>query len=90
MISSRIRSRKPTPSMMYRQQPRIREELQSLGFAIGGTIAPPTEPQKLRLEELKSETAQLVAEANAILKGVAAINEQLKERPAIVLGGELK
>lgn len=86
----RERLTRPTPSMIYRQQPRIREELQALSFAIGGTIAPPTDSQRLRLDELKAETAQVVAEANAILKAVDAINERLKDRPAIAVGEAIK
>jgi hypothetical protein len=77
---------RPAQGLMYRTPPRLREELGSLSGAIGGPIAPPTEPQKLRLEELKQETAAVAAELEEILgKEIAEVNELLKDRPQVAV-----
>ena len=72
-------------TLNYRYPPKLREEVNSLLFAISGTIAPPTEPQLLRLRETTEEAAQVQASLDKIIAGpIAAVNEKLKTRPQIV------
>ena len=78
---------RPTPSMNYRQYPRLREELTSLFGAVARPLAPPTAAQRLRLEELKQETAQATGELNAILsQTVPELNRMLGTFPHVVGG----
>jgi len=71
----------------YRYPPRLREEVNSLMFSISGPIAPPTEPQMLRLREVKEETAKAMADLNTILTTtIRKINEKLSNQPHIVTG----
>lgn len=82
---------RPIPGLGYRQYPRLREELQSLYGAIQRPQAPPTEPQKKRLEELKAETARTVAELNTIIeRTVPELNRLLGQHPHIVAGQPLR
>src|SRR5207244_2731798 len=46
----------------YRYPPKLREEVSSLMGSITNPIAAPTEPQLLRLREVKEETAKAVAD----------------------------
>lgn len=87
----RGRLNRPPPRMGYRQYPRLREELQSLGGAISRPVAPPTEPQQRRLEELRQETAAVVGELNQLLtQTVPELNRMLGTRPHIVAGQPLR
>ena len=55
--------------------------------SVSGPIAPPTEAQKLRLRELKDETAKAVAVLNALLDGsIKRINEKLSGQPHVMTG----
>jgi photosystem II stability/assembly factor-like uncharacterized protein len=87
----RDRLTRPTPTMSYRQAPRIREEIASLSNAIGNVQAAPTEPQKQRLQELTAETERVVAELNGILnKTVPELNSLLAGSPHVVAGAPVK
>jgi len=71
----------------YRYPPRLREEVQSLSGSISSAIAPPTEPQMLRLREVTEETQKAVAELNAIMSGsIRRINEKLSNQPHVMTG----
>jgi len=71
----------------YRYPPRLREEVQSLGGSINSAIAPPTEPQMLRLREVIEETQKAVADLAAIIGGpIKRVNEKLSSQPHIVVG----
>ena len=49
---------RPSPSMNYRQRPRLREEIRSLMRAIDNTTNPPTQPQQERIISLDAELKQ--------------------------------
>jgi hypothetical protein len=73
--------------LSYRYPPKLREEVSSLLGAVSNPIAPPTEPQKLRLREVKEETAKVVANLNTILAtSVRRVNEKLSGQPHVVAG----
>lgn len=75
----------------YRYPPRLREEVQSLMGSITSPIAPPTEPQMLRLREVTDETQKAVAELNGIISGsVRRINEKLSSQPHVVTGSAVR
>ena len=82
---------RPTPSMGYRQYPRLREELTSLAGSVMRPLAPPTEAQKRRLGELKEQTARVVAEMNAIVgETVPELNRMLGTYPHVVGGAPVR
>ena len=75
----------------YRYPPRLREEVQSLGGAINSAIAPPTEPQMLRLREVTEETQKAVADLNAIIGGsIRRVNEKLSSQPHVMTGAPVR
>jgi len=75
----------------YRYPPKLREEVQSLMGSITSPIAPPTEPQLLRLREVTEETQQAVASLNSIISGsIRRVNEKLSSQPHIVAGPAVK
>jgi photosystem II stability/assembly factor-like uncharacterized protein len=75
----------------YRYPPKLREEVQSLMGSITSAIAPPTEPQLLRLREVTDETQKAVAELNAIIAGsIRRVNEKLSSQPHVVTGPAVK
>ena len=75
----------------YRYPPRLREEVSSLMGSVVNPIAAPTEPQLLRLREVKEETAKAVADLNTILTTtIRRINEKLSAQPHVVTGSPLK
>jgi hypothetical protein len=74
---------RPTPTFGYRQYPRLREELTSLMNAIGGPAAPPTEPQRLRLNELRGEVERTQSAFGEVEAGVARLNALLVDWPHI-------
>jgi photosystem II stability/assembly factor-like uncharacterized protein len=86
----RGRLTRPPGGMVYRNAPKLREEISALTFAIAGPMAAPTEPQQARLKELKGEAEKIVAELSGIVeKSVAQVNELLKDRPRVaVAAGE--
>jgi len=75
----------------YRYPPKLREEVQSLSGSISAAIAPPTEPQMLRLREVTEETQKTVADLNAIISGgIRRVNEKLSSQPHIVTGSAVR
>jgi ABC-type transporter Mla subunit MlaD len=85
----RAKLTRPLPGLGYRQYPRLREELTSLLGSITRPLAAPTEPQKRRLAELRSETQQVLTEANTIVTGlIPDLNRRLGNTPHVV-GGEV-
>ncbi len=76
--------KRPVDGLSYRQRPRLREELRSLMRAIDGTNARPTEPQILRLGELRDETETVVNRYNSIIANeVAEINKMFRNFPQV-------
>ena len=53
--------------MTYRQRPRLREEIRSLMFAIGGATAKPSSPQSERIAQLQEETRMAMTELERII-----------------------
>jgi hypothetical protein len=75
----------------YRYPPRLREEVQSLGGSINSAIAPPTEPQMLRLREVTEETQKALADLNAIIGGsIRRVNEKLSSQPHVMTGSPVR
>src|SRR5712692_5717719 len=75
----------------YRYPPRLREEVQSLMGSITSPIAPPTEPQMLRLRKVTDETQKAVVELNGIISGsIRRVNEKLSSQPHVVTGSPVK
>jgi hypothetical protein len=76
--------KRPINGLNYRQRPRLREELRSLTRAVDGTTARPTEPQMLRLGELRNETETVVNLYNSIISNeVAEINDMFRNFPQV-------
>jgi len=75
---------RPYPSMGYRQYPRLREEIQSLGGSVSRTAARPTDPEMLRMKELQQELDADIAKLNRIQsEQVGKINEAMRNAPFI-------
>jgi hypothetical protein len=77
-------------AMTYRYAPKLREEVNSLLGSVTRPIAAPTEPQKLRLREVSDETAKAIADLNAVVAKIQAINGNLSSHPHIVTGAAIK
>ena len=76
--------KRPVDGLSYRQRPRLREEIRSLTRAIDGTTARPTDPQMLRLSELRDETDAVVNRYNSIISNeVAEINDMFRNFPQV-------
>jgi photosystem II stability/assembly factor-like uncharacterized protein len=76
---------RPIAGLQYRQYPRLRDELQSLGSAVSRPLSGPTDPQALRLRELSEETTALEGELQAIIMNeVAKVNQLLAGTPHVV------
>jgi hypothetical protein len=79
--------KRPPPAMNYRVKPRLREEIRSLLRAVDSPINAPTEPQVLRLAQLREEKAEAEAAHRAFVDGrIAAINAKAKAMPQILVG----
>ena len=75
---------RPPPSMGYRQRPRLREEIRSLMWAIGGADALPTNPQKNRVVQLEAETKTAIQKfTNVISEEIAELNALMKNMPQV-------
>ena len=74
---------RPTPTFGYRQYPRLREELGSLGSAIASGSARPTDSQMLRLGELRGEVAAMEQRLADVVAAVETVNRMLADRPLI-------
>ncbi len=76
---------RPYPGMGYRQYPRLREEIQSLGGSVSRAAARPTDPEMLRMKEQQQELDDAIGRLNRIQTDqVARINELMKAAPFIV------
>jgi hypothetical protein len=76
---------RPLAGLQYRQYPRLREELQTLGAAVSRPEEKPTDPQTLRLRELADETTALEGELQAIIATeIARVNQLLSGTPHVV------
>jgi len=78
---------RPTPTFGYRQYPRLREEIMSLGGAIAGGSARPTDSQMLRLGELRDEVTTMERGLSDVVAAVERVNRLLADRPLITTGG---
>jgi chromosome segregation ATPase len=76
---------RPSPSMNYRQRPRLREEIRSLMRAIENTTNPPTIPQLERIESLKAELIQHQKTMETMEVQVKKINTSLSGLQQIIL-----
>ncbi len=77
---------RPPPRMGYRQAPRLREELLSLMNSISSTASRPTEAERMRLAELKTETAEAAATFNRFLEStISGINNRAGSYPRIIV-----
>jgi len=75
---------RPIPGLGYRQYPRLREEVQSIGRMIAGPTSKPTDAQLRRYQELVTETQTVDARLGAILSNeIAKINEAMRRSPRI-------
>ena len=72
--------------MGYRDKPRLREEIRSLMRNIDNAVNAPTEPQIVRLAQLREEKAEAESALNALVTGVVAdINRRVGDTPHIAL-----
>jgi photosystem II stability/assembly factor-like uncharacterized protein len=77
--------KRPPPAMNYRIKPRLREEIRTLMRAINTPVNAPTEPQQLRLAQLREELAHAEQAYAGLMDGpIAAINARFSELPQIV------
>jgi hypothetical protein len=82
---------RPNAGLQYRQGPKVREELWTLATDLNGGTAAPTAAQRTRLEQLVNDTDELVAELNAMLRGVIPrTNELLGGAQRIVPGDPIR
>jgi len=82
----RLRLMYPEGGMGYRETPQLREEVRSLNRYVTGTASRPTEAEVVRLGELETETANAMAELEALVSGeIAALNEMLGPSPRIMV-----
>jgi hypothetical protein len=78
---------RPIPGLGYRQYPRLREEVQSIGRMITGPTSRPTDAQLRRYGELVREAQAVDARLSAIVGAeIARINEAMKASPRIFAG----
>jgi hypothetical protein len=74
----RAKLTRPIPGILYREGPKIREEILANAADLNGAIAAPNEPQRERLKELSADTTRIIGEFNLIAKDVIGrINERL-------------
>jgi hypothetical protein len=75
---------RPISGLGYRQYPRVREEVQTIGRMIAGPASKPTDAQLRRYKELTQESAAIDARLAAILAtDIARINEAMRQSPRI-------
>ena len=76
--------RRPPPNMNYRQKPRLREEIRSLMFAIGGAPSKPTASQIERVISLQEETTSAVNSFQSFInQDITAINKLAGSIPQV-------
>jgi hypothetical protein len=70
----------------YRQYPRLREDVQSLGGYIGRGFRAPNAGEVERMKDLTVQVDQAVAKVNGIIgKDIAAINDAMRAAPRIAV-----
>lgn len=78
--------RRPPPRLNYRQRPRVSEQIQRLMSEIDAAEAPPTEPQRLRVPELRGQTDEALSALNRLLDTtIADLNDRLGAYPRIIV-----
>jgi len=78
---------RPIPGLGYRQYPRLREEVTTLGRMITGPTSAPTAAQLRRYGELVQETDRVDGALSAIVAGeIAKVNEMMRNSPRIFAG----
>jgi len=76
--------KRPPPAMGYRVKPRLREEIRTLMQAINSAVNAPTEPQTVRLAQLREEKAEAQSAYDALMQGpIAEINASAEDMPQI-------
>ena len=74
--------RRPIPNMMYRQFPRLSDELMMLTFGIVGAQARPTQGTYTAVEELDAEAQVRIQELNEIINTtIQELNHTARELP---------
>jgi photosystem II stability/assembly factor-like uncharacterized protein len=77
---------RPAPAMMYRDKPRLREEIRTLMRDIDGAVNAPTVPQSVRLAQLSDETKEATGAYKKLMEGaVAEINSRVESMPHILI-----
>jgi len=77
--------RRPTPTMMYRQFPRLSDELMMLNFGIIGAQARPTQGTLTAIEELDAEAQERIEELNEIIATtIEELNQLLENYPKVM------
>ena len=77
---------RPIPGILYREGPKLREEILASAADLNGAAAAPNQAQLVRIKELSAESARAIAEFNQIATTIVArINERLGGQPRIVV-----
>jgi hypothetical protein len=80
------RLRQPVIGMMYRQYPRIMEELFMSTIFLVGSTSPPTEPQMVVVEELKRDAEGILADVDKLVQTtIRDLNQTLGAFPKIMV-----
>ena len=78
--------RRPNAMMMYREYPRLSDELMMLTFGITGSQARPTQGALTAIEELDAETQERIQELNEIISTtIRELNELLENYPKVMI-----
>jgi len=76
---------RPNAMMMYREYPRLSDELMMLTFGITGSQARPTQGTLTAIEELDAETQERIQELNEIISTtIQELNELLENYPKVM------
>ncbi len=77
--------RRPFPAMMYREFPRLSDELMMLNFGIVGAQARPTQGTLMAVEELDAEAQERIQELNEIIATtIGELNQLLESYPKVM------
>jgi hypothetical protein len=80
------RLRQPVMGMMYRQYPRLMEELFMSTIFLVASNSPPTEGQTLVIEELKQDAEVLLADVDKLVQTtIKDLNQMLETFPKIMV-----
>jgi hypothetical protein len=82
----RAKLTRPIPGILYREGPKLREEILASAADLNGAVAAPNEAQQVRVKELAAQSARTIDEFNQIATAIVArINERLGGQPRIVV-----